>query len=715
MVRRRSVARGLANQLELELMTSSPSVAQYAAWLQASTPHVASNYQLLQWQQQQQQSQPLMGRLCNKMVGCMPRLPTLPQPEVSSRKLSRLRRGVMSWPPEVIHVPHVPHVPHMPQRPCQLAQSQSVTLPHWCRATDAPQRGRQRGHVARTVETRQSADNQLKRQQQMQMWQRQQWLVTQKNNFQPFNFGKCAESFLKFKQSDSNLFAATNVASSMLPVSILKNSNKTPLEHCENFSYVKVAKQMMQPATDSLEMKKKQQLQQRSVSLDKKLLSCSNETSTTTLTNTPNEALTVGCHTAEESNQTAQAQTTSNQIHLRASEESLNQLATDIDLNLTAIRQLLELQLPENGATQINAKKLNNLATLLQQRIGVNCQTGIHLKGGESQESATEAKTELESESVGTIKSSYEPQAHMNSAETSKCSLERPLQTESATFRSSIEREAQTESVGTAINSHQTQVELKSSQERHVQTEPVASVRNSLEQLAKTESIAAIKNSFEPLTQKKSVATRKTSPKQNPQTESVGSVKSSHERQLNLNKLFQAGNLPGGESNPMWETLMQLAAHMCENKDESREKPPKQYSIYLMVSSDDENDTETEARDAQQIRQLSDLMQQENNNYSACIPGSLTYKMPENFSEPTGNFYQFPEVRKKKKRNLYRKRSDEDDILNPSLPQRKPLHWPKQDFSKASTKKNKKLLNSSCKFSCFTNPQSLRKCQYRWS
>ncbi|KAL7737253.1 hypothetical protein ACLKA6_005431 [Drosophila palustris] len=113
-----------------------------------------------------------------------------------------------------------------------------------------------------------------------------------------------------------------------------------------------------------------------------------------------------------------------------------------------------------------------------------------------------------------------------------------------------------------------------------------------------------------------------------------------------------------GDGNPMWETLMQLAAHMCENKDESREKPPKQYSIYLMVSSDDENDEETEARDAQQIRQLSAQMNSGNNVYSASYnTGNFTYKTPENFAEAS-----FPEMwqKKKKKRISSRKRRNND-------------------------------------------------------
>lgn len=349
---------------------------------------------------------------------------------------------------------------------------------------------------------------------------------------------------------------------------------------------------------------------------------------------------------------------------------------------------------------------------------------------------------ELEPENVATKNSANEDQAQKNTAENLSISNERLAQTESVgtmigsadaepigtarsssqteSFTSSIDRHAQTEPVETAISSHESRSQIdsvgtaSSSQERHAQTEPVGSVRSSLERLIQTESTAAKNNSSERLVIRKN---------DQPQTEPVGSAKCSHERQLNLNKLFQEGNLPGGESNPMWETLMQLAAHMVENKDESREKPPKQYSIYLLVSSDDESDTETEARNTQEIQQLSDLMQQNNNNnnnnYAACIPGTLSYKMPENFSEPTDNFYQqlqqLPEVRRKKKRTQFRKRRDEDLNLNPSLPPRKPLHWPKPDFSKPLTKKTRKLLNSSYKFNWLSNPQPLPKRQYRWS
>ncbi|EDW02181.1 putative uncharacterized protein DDB_G0271606 [Drosophila grimshawi] len=81
----------------------------------------------------------------------------------------------------------------------------------------------------------------------------------------------------------------------------------------------------------------------------------------------------------------------------------------------------------------------------------------------------------------------------------------------------------------------------------------------------------------------------------------------SNKCQLNLNKLIEENKLRGTDSDPLWHSLMQLVAQMCESKklsDDARLSAgsQKQYSVYLMVTSDEED--ETECNPLPQLQQL---------------------------------------------------------------------------------------------------------------
>ncbi|KAH8371986.1 hypothetical protein KR093_009584 [Drosophila rubida] len=247
------------------------------------------------------------------------------------------------------------------------------------------------------------------------------------------------------------------------------------------------------------------------------------------------------------------------------SEEHLNQLAAGIDVNLSAIRQLLETQLPhkDNGR--------DRLASMLQQRVGINSQAGVHLQGGETK----------------------------------------------------LPRKPRKEATGRCSNG----------------------------------------------------------------------------RQLKLNQLFEEASK---SSNPMWDSLMQLAANMCENRDASAERPPKQYSIYLMVNSDDEDEENGKVPPAQTTPTASSSNSRFYSRFDKAPQDHLT--MP---------WKPAPSLPKMRKRAAMRSRRDQEPYLNASRPPRRPLHWPKQDFSKLATMTTGKKLKKSKKLKY--GAQSGRKYQYRWS
>ncbi|XP_034109284.1 uncharacterized protein LOC117571314 [Drosophila albomicans] len=589
MVRRKSMARGLANQLRSWGATYQQQLMaqpQYSGWLPstaATTPPYANNYHLLHWQHptptlQARSMLPAMSTLCNKMAGCMPRLASLPQPELSSPKLSRLRQSLLRAHPETVA-----------QRACNayvLPAAQSEQRSNWCRSSEQVSdrlRARQQADYfqqlrlfkrQQRLQQQQQLQQQLQQRQVQQLQQHQQQLLQHrlqqqqqrwqqpaavaptsaappKSDFQYFNFGNCAELCIPFRNSESvsSLYSATHPSALGVckPQIIPKQS---PLEQCESFSYVKAAKQM---AKTSMTNKASVELKSSPKALSTKITPAGKATSSTTLISMPPTPVNSLSETIS-----GKKSISTSSMTLPHSEGHLSQLATDIDLNLTAIRQLLETKLPQKE------KELDKLASLLQQRVGINSQPGVHLQGGES----------------------------------------------------------------------------------------------------------------------------KTSPKR--------SQKKSRARQLNLNRLFKQSKSP----NPMWDTLMQLAAHMCENKDVSSEQPPKQYSIYLMVNSDDEDNTEDDVEGAQQTTP------HYNSSNSRILP-SLNYKMHQNISMP---WTPQPSIRKKKKKKhvLLRLRREQELQLSATRPPRRPLHWPKQDFSKpvSKLKKSKKLKLSA---------QSSRKIPYHWT
>ncbi|KAH8260973.1 hypothetical protein KR044_001320 [Drosophila immigrans] len=145
----------------------------------------------------------------------------------------------------------------------------------------------------------------------------------------------------------------------------------------------------------------------------------------------------------------------------------------------------------------------------------------------------------------------------------------------------------------------------------------------------------------------------------------------------------------------MFKSLMQLAAQLCEkDKEGSADQPPKEYSIYLLVNSDDEAD------DVPQVAQ----------------PTAPQYSSScsQVFSQPNCQRQEiFPKPpRRKKKRALLRIRREQELLLSASRPPRRPLHWPKLDYSKLANntgkkpKKPKKAKHSA---------QSMRKYQLRWN
>lgn len=86
---------------------------------------------------------------------------------------------------------------------------------------------------------------------------------------------------------------------------------------------------------------------------------------------------------------------------------------------------------------------------------------------------------------------------------------------------------------------------------------------------------------------------------------STTSATSKGSRKMNINELLRNEKVKGLDDNPTWQSLMQLVAHMCETKESEkvdREQKnrllagsgadglQKQYSVYLMVTSDEEDD-----------------------------------------------------------------------------------------------------------------------------
>ncbi|XP_064544258.1 uncharacterized protein LOC135432467 isoform X2 [Drosophila montana] len=275
MVRRRGMVGGLAKQLSYSAyqhMMAPPPSSQHLniGWLGSPAVH---------WPPQAPRAPSLMSAMCNKMVGALPRMPSLPQPELSSRKLSRLRRSLMQ-------APHTQVRPVYPQPP--LMQRANI-LPMWCRSDEQmwqdPIKQRHRQPTSDiSIQLKQQLQ-QLKRQQQLQLQRQQQYQQQQyqqlqyqqhkqqqhkqqqhqqpSSGFMPFNFGKCASSLIKFldrggSASESSLYAATHSnavpeAEPVPTISIVKRPYSVERHvHAADFDYVKLAKQMVTPKDKQL-------------------------------------------------------------------------------------------------------------------------------------------------------------------------------------------------------------------------------------------------------------------------------------------------------------------------------------------------------------------------------------------------------------------------------------------------------------------------------
>nr|XP_017033097.1 uncharacterized protein LOC108082277 [Drosophila kikkawai] len=161
-------------------------------------------------------------------------------------------------------------------------------------------------------------------------------------------------------------------------------------------------------------------------------------------------------------------------------------------------------------------------------------------------------------------------------------------------------------------------------------------------------------------------------------------------RKLNINELLRSEQAKGLKADPMCHSLMQLVALMCENQAESDMQSrlragsggdgglQKQYSVYLMVTSDeDEDEGERLSKSDGNITNITD---------DERIQGAY-----EGYSQRCGDVYQdeHPRLgRRKRFRKRLKNRLNDLDYLSsgplPFLPMRRPLHWPKPDYSKLS-------------------------------
>ncbi|KAH8253346.1 hypothetical protein KR032_004982 [Drosophila birchii] len=162
---------------------------------------------------------------------------------------------------------------------------------------------------------------------------------------------------------------------------------------------------------------------------------------------------------------------------------------------------------------------------------------------------------------------------------------------------------------------------------------------------------------------------------------------------LNINELLRSEQVKGLNADPMCQSLMQLVALMCESKEKQADPRAqsrlragsggdagglrKKYSVYLMVSSENEDEGEFQVKSEQ--------------NSSNITGDERTQDDDEEFSQRCANAYQeeYPKFsRRKRTRKRFSSRLDDLDSYcsspMPLLPMRRPLHWPKPDYSKLS-------------------------------
>ncbi|XP_017838464.1 transcription factor SPT20 homolog [Drosophila busckii] len=616
MVRRKSIMRNLANHLSMTAYQNLMAPNADQMWLRSL------QQQSLMQQQQQQQQQPVpqslvssMHNMCNKMAGALPRMPAYTQPEYSSRKLNRLRRELMSYPPEFITPAMMPVYQQQQQRLVRPPPAAAAAL--W--AAPAPMQSLPREYIkpprqALTMKAflnRQRAQSgdlsnylrqqllQLKQQRRQQQQQQQQQPPAAKQaartNYRPFNFGKCASSYTDCTTTEKLPPAAPHAG-------ILKKPTRfepTIAHSAEDFNYVKLAKQMGKPTPTTAPRVQREQLTREakralkrtqviSIKEESRMLakeslksnkskcrqrehkSYSTQTSTTTLTNS----------------ELCLESQTSDKSQPQNSQLALDRLANDIDVNLTALQQLVATELKQKAA--------------MEQRF-----------------SAPELQTAA----------------------------------------------------------------------------PAACGRQSSKLLLTAAELQLLQNIL--LEEQQSSNSNNNKPPIAPKPQ----------RQLNLNKLFESHKLQCNESNPLWQQLMQLATQLCNNKrpsSESRlnagsEHNQKQYSIYLMVASDDED----EQQQPQQQQQQQQPQQQQQQQSPAQPAPKLAACNPADFALHCSHSYQqeHPEalLTKRRKRRLRRRLTPfgSTAALSSTSPRasmpRRPLHWPKLDYS-AFMLQQKKLL-----------------------
>ncbi|KAH8240339.1 hypothetical protein KR038_003750 [Drosophila bunnanda] len=165
-------------------------------------------------------------------------------------------------------------------------------------------------------------------------------------------------------------------------------------------------------------------------------------------------------------------------------------------------------------------------------------------------------------------------------------------------------------------------------------------------------------------------------------------------RKINISELLRSEQVKGLNADPICQSLMQLVTVMCESKEKQADPDTqsrlragsggdggghrKQYSVYLMVASDEEEDE-------------GELLDKSRGNSRNIIGDEWIRGEQEEFSQRCGNAYQeeYPRLgRRKRTRKCLSSRLDDLDCLSsgplPLLPMRRPLHWPKPDYSKLS-------------------------------
>ncbi|XP_017040905.1 uncharacterized protein LOC108087841 [Drosophila ficusphila] len=181
---------------------------------------------------------------------------------------------------------------------------------------------------------------------------------------------------------------------------------------------------------------------------------------------------------------------------------------------------------------------------------------------------------------------------------------------------------------------------------------------------------------------------------------STTSATSKGSKKMNINELLRNEKVRGLDGNPMWASLMQLVAHMCEAKENEKadenqksrlragsgtDKQRKQYSVYLMVTSDEEEDEKNSSK-----------TKVETSSSDPNLASNSGFNGGDDYTNKCFDLYQEEHQklgRHKRKRTRLSSRLDQLSIPYPStqtqVPMRRPLHWPKPDFSKSQSRSNR--------------------------